>query len=83
MGAATGRERPVRVMRDVSGLLHEVLADPRAAELLRRKCEWECMTGAQVLNEWGDPRRWPSYRRAFDLGITPDEADAMLPSRQS
>lgn len=30
-----------------------------AEELLRKKCQWEHMTRAAVVMEWGDPRTWP------------------------
>jgi hypothetical protein len=43
-------------------LMEEIVKDPKALQLLKDKCNWEHMSRYAVLEEWGDPREWSSYK---------------------
>lgn len=44
-------------------LMGEIKDDPLALRLLKDKCKWEQMGMYAVLQEWGDPREWATYKR--------------------
>lgn len=44
-------------------LMGEIKDDPLALKLLIQKCKWEQMGRYAVLQEWGDPREWATYKR--------------------
>lgn len=50
------------VTAEVLALLKEIKADQIAERLLQGKCQWEQMSMAAVLREWGDPRTWSAYK---------------------
>jgi len=43
-------------------LMSEIMLDSKANQLLKDKAKWEQMTLYGVLKEWGDPRKWSSYK---------------------
>jgi len=43
-------------------LMSEIISDPKAYKMLKDKAKWEQMTLYGVLKEWGDPRKWSSYK---------------------
>ena len=47
-------------------LMDEVTKDPIALELLKNKCRWEAMSRYAVLKEWGDPRKWATYKEVIE-----------------
>ena len=62
-----GRELDAKVAEQMitkedKELMTEIVADPIALQLLKEKCVWEAMTRYAVLSEWGDPRKWASYK---------------------
>ena len=52
------------ISKEDHALMDEVMKDPIALELLKNKCRWETMGRYAVLKEWGDPRKWATYKEA-------------------
>lgn len=44
-------------------LMAEIKKDAAAFALLQAKCRWEQMPLYAVLEQWGDPRGWPDYKK--------------------